>query len=148
MSPAPTQPSATPRTLEAAGYPNNDWHSTADRLFIEAQKLETELAEAREDAKITSLIVGKAHSDIIGLNAELARLRAELSATKKDLSIAHDGLDERDRLRAENETFKSQIDALAPERAREFRECMAAMKRAERAEAELADLAKRYNAQK
>jgi hypothetical protein len=39
----------TPRTLEAAGTPSHDWEATADRLFIESQKLERELTAAKEE---------------------------------------------------------------------------------------------------
>jgi hypothetical protein len=47
----PDQPTLapTPRTLEAAGTPSHDWEATADRLFIESQKLETELAAAQSE---------------------------------------------------------------------------------------------------
>jgi hypothetical protein len=91
----------TPRTLEAAGTPSHDWEATADRLFIESQKLERELAGAKAECdlnrtRLASIFWSGAMDKFTGgdvqkwtedYTAELTRLRAEVWLLKEQLRI-------------------------------------------------------------
>jgi hypothetical protein len=84
----PDQPALapTPRTLEAAGTPSHDWEATADRLFIESQKLERELAAEREKVRLLREALEKyQHTVIVGGSnpARAALAAAGIPCTKR-----------------------------------------------------------------
>ena len=80
----------TPRTLKAAGNPVYDWGATAERLFIESQKLETELAAERERVRVLrealeSIVVSEHLDGCCPYGCDAPTIaRDALAATKED----------------------------------------------------------------
>jgi len=86
--PTPTPSLApTPRTLEAAGTPSHDWEATADRLFIESQKLERELAAAKAECEELLSVNATGAERLRFVLEENSRLRAEVTGKTSPIKL-------------------------------------------------------------
>ena len=140
-------PTITPRTLKAAGNPMYDWEATAERLFIESQKLETELAAERAIvSRIWVQLGSPTYADLKGrsiydLIDEIKTDRAEAKQEAAHyMSIAQKATDE---LAAATKRI-ADCEFLLAHRykiiERQEPRCKEAIARAEKAEAEVARL--------